>query len=212
MRCGITRVLNADEEPDNICSAVIEETKRILSRTQHATVKEFESRVIGFYSPKAGTGVTTAAINAAAALSLKGKKTAVIDMNPQFGDVAGYLNINKGESISDLALEQSITPATVRSYLCSTDCGVRAIVASSNPEEGQRLSESVAESIVSMLRADFDYVILDLPSGMDSFVRTAISLCDTVYMVVNPELQVLRNAKTCMSMLSRYALADRQTL
>lgn len=209
MRCGITKVLSSDTDPDDICRAVLEETKRCLSRTQHATVREFESRVIGFYSSKGGSGTTTSAVNVAAALAAKGKKVAVIDLKRQFGDVATYLNVPQGESVADLAAEGSITPATVRSYLSTAECGIQVLAGPSDPDSAQSLTGPAVETVVSMMRSDFDYVILDLPSGMDDFVRTAMSVCDTVYLVLNPELSALKNAKVCMGILARYALADR---
>ena len=209
MHCGVSRVISTEEDPDSICRAVVEEAERSEARRNHAAVRTHESRVIAFFSSKGGSGKTTTAVNTAVLLAAGGKKTALVDADLQFGDIAGMMDIPKCETIAELAEEPVITPATVKNYLQKTKCGVDTIIAPMQPEQNSTVKPSCLEAIIAALRSEYDYAVIDLASVLDVATLAVLNASDTVYFIINPDISMLRSAKQCLASLDRYGLTEK---
>ena len=203
MSCGISRILPADSTPGEISAAVISEIVKIQNRVESADVREYDSRVLSVFSTKGGTGKTTIAVNLAAALQRLGKKVALIDLDLQFGDVSVFLNIPHCETISDLAAEQAITPNVVNSFLYKHRTGLQVLCGPESPELAELVKPELIDSVLNILRVEFDYVICDLAPSIDDVSLMAVDRSDTVYFVTTPEIPTLKNTHTCLTVLSQ---------
>ena len=201
MQCGITKVLTPDIGREQICKSIEEETARVFSRQDSAEVRNYDSRVISIFSTKGGSGKTTVAVNLAAALRLSGKKVALVDLDLQFGDVGVFMNLPRCDTISDLVGEGNMNPSTVKSYLCKHSCGVDILCAPVSPEFAEIIKPEHIERIVTVLRAEYDYVLLDLAPALDDDTLTALEHSDTIYFVTTPEIPTLKNTRICIGIL-----------
>ena len=77
------------------------------------------SKVIAFVNQKGGVGKTTSSINLAASLGLLGKKTLLIDLDPQGNSTTG-VGINKGEYKAS-AYELFVERASLKDVVIKTD-------------------------------------------------------------------------------------------
>jgi chromosome partitioning protein len=136
-------------------------------------------RVIIVANQKGGVGKTTTALNLAAALVKLGKRTMVIDMDPQ-----GALTVSVGldpytirPSTHDLLLSKKVTLAHVVQKL---DSGL--IVAPANVElaaaEYRLLSISGRvtrlKQAIEQFKYDIDYVVIDTPPSLGMLTVNAI--------------------------------------
>ena len=75
-------------------------------------------KVIAFVNQKGGVGKTTSSINLAASLGLLGKKTLLVDLDPQGNSTTG-VGINKGE-LSGSAYEVITGKADIKNIVVNT--------------------------------------------------------------------------------------------
>lgn len=209
MENGVTKLMTTDRPYAEIREGIAEETERIRSRSESAAVRQFDSRVLSIFSPKGGCGKTTVAVNLAIALQQAGKQVALLDLDLQFGDVGVFLNLPRCDTFSDLAGEPSLTPAVVKSYLFAHRSGVKVLCAPSSPELAELVKPETVERVITVLRAEFDYLILDQAPKLDDIALVSLEHSDCIYLITNPEIPTLKNSRVCMGILKTLGLGDK---
>lgn len=202
MKCGVVRVMNYNTGPDEICQIIEHEINRLRNRRSNTKVNDYDSRVVSVMSAKGGTGKTTVAVNLAIALQKSQKKTALIDLSLEFGDVGVFLNLPKCEGIADLAGEEKIKASTASNYLFRHGSGVMVLSAPLSPEYAEAVRPEHIERIVTVLRAEYDYLIFDLPSSLNNDCSlAALEQSDVIFLVTTPEIPALKDTKVCLEVL-----------
>lgn len=210
MESGIARVIDIDSGEHAIRTHIMTAANRDQNRRSTVQkIASYDSKVVACYSPKGGTGKTTLAVNLAYALVSMNKKIALIDLNLQFGEVGVFLDIPKGDTIADMAEEHSFELSTVKSYLIRHSSGIQVMLSSSSPEYAELIRPEHIDAILSALRTEFDYVILDMGSAMGDCAVAALETADTILLVVNEDIAALHDAKRGMKVLEGLNLQDK---
>ncbi|HRX57719.1 MAG TPA: AAA family ATPase [Eubacteriales bacterium] len=210
MESGIARVIDMDAGVDVIKTNIITSANRDQNRRKSiAKVASYDSRIIQFFSAKGGVGKTTLAVNVACALAAQNKKVALIDLNLQFGDVGVFLDITKGDTIADMVEENSFELATMKSYLIRHYSGVLVLLSTSSPEYAELIRPENIETILSTLRSEFDYIVVDSSNALNDCAVSSFELADTIYFVVNEDIAALYDAKRSMKVLEALNLGDK---
>lgn len=210
MESGIARVIDMDAGVDVIKTNIITSASRDQNRRKSiAKVASYDSRIIQFFSAKGGVGKTTLAVNVACALAAQNKKVALIDLNLQFGDVGVFLDITKGDTIADMVEENSFELATMKSYLIRHYSGVLVLLSTSSPEYAELIRPENIEAILSTLRSEFDYIVIDSSNTLNDCAVSSFELADTIYFVVNEDIAALYDAKRSMKVLEALNLSDK---
>jgi pilus assembly protein CpaE len=160
--------------------------------------------VIVAFSGKGGTGTSMVASNLAVTLAegVAGR-SALIDLDLQFGDAASILHVeNHPLSIADLASQgDDIESATLDDVLASGPAEVGVLRAPVSPELGEAISAGDLRTILRATARARRYVVVDTPSHIDEPVLEAFERADRILLVTSYNLSAVRGTKTTLLLL-----------
>ena len=175
-------------------------------------------KIIAFVNQKGGVGKTTSSINLAASLGLLGKKTLLVDLDPQGNSTTG-VGINKSElkaSMYELLTDQ----ATIKDVIIKTKFkNLYTIPASINLAgvdmelmELSRGNKKFAAQLqlkkhLSQIADIFDYIILDCPPSLGLITTNALAAANSVIIPVQCEFFALEGI---MQLLNSIMIAQKK--
>jgi pilus assembly protein CpaE len=152
--------------------------------------------MVAVVGARGGVGTTTLAVNLAWYLANRqSRRVALVDLDLQNGDCALGLSIKPTSGLR----EALVNPARIDSTLLDrvmTPVGHRLFVLSSEEplRDSVRFSAEAVETLVSALRDQFHYVILDVPRIPAPPYQRALDLADFRIIVGDQTLRSLRDA------------------
>lgn len=168
------------------------------------------SQIVTVFGAKGGIGKTTIAVNLAAKLASQNYKVALLDFDLQFGDVGVFLNLDVKDTLAELLQEKSkFDIDSVRSYMNIHSSGVHVLAAPKSPEYAESINANQIEKLLNVLRAYYDYVILDTPATFNDITMTAIEGSASVIFVTGLDISILRNSKISMNLLESLQQKDK---
>lgn len=153
-----------------------------------------------FYGPP-GAGKTTLAVNLGAWLTLRGRRTILVDLDLEFGVAATLMGLEPRTTILDLCRwEGDMTDDVVLKALTPGSSGLPALLAAP-PEphlgsevdgEGRReQGRPYVSEIISRLRRLCDYLVVDTESTFREATLAALEAAQVIMLVVTPEVPAL---------------------
>lgn len=174
------------------------EVHKLVARKQGADTPASadHSRLVCVLGPKGGTGKTLTSTNLAVCLAQRGERVALIDLDLQFGDVALCLGLPPEKTVYDLAQSPgALDFDKLDSFLASHSSGVRTLIAPRRPDQASAVGAELLREVYSILRANFDWVVVDTPPGFTAEVITSIDSSTEVVMVGMLDSLSLKNTK-----------------
>jgi pilus assembly protein CpaE len=147
------------------------------------------------YSPRGGTGVSTIAINLAAALDQIQHGVALIDTDLQFGDLPVHLNIRPTRSLADLTTSNRPDVETLPDLLLAHSSGINLLFAPSKPETAELITGSMLVQAARRLRDRSSAVVIDTASYLSDHNLALIDVVSLLLLVITPELASVKNAR-----------------
>lgn len=156
-----------------------------------------DHQVIAVFSPKGGAGRTTLAVNLALALKREtNQRVALVDGNLQFGDVGVLLNLNpKNRSVVDAVDGGEPDRDIIESVMVDHSTGIRVLLAPPSPEGADLVTAAYLKKIVGFLRETHDWVIVDLPSGLNDHTLGVLDAADQILVVAALEITTIKNVR-----------------
>jgi len=153
-------------------------------------------KVISFCNQKGGTAKTTSVVNVAAYLGLAGKKTLLIDADPQ-GNASSGLGIPKDDI--ELSLYEVLTAQTTpEKAMCKTDIAhLYVIPANTNLAAaeielvGEDNREFFLKQITDRIKSNFDYILIDAPPSLGILTLNILTASDSVIIPIQCEYYAL---------------------
>jgi pilus assembly protein CpaE len=154
------------------------------------------SPVVVVLGPKGGVGKTTVATNLATEFVRRGKRTLVIDLDLQFGDVGIVLGVEPERTIFDLVSAAGrLDGERLEGFLGHSADGVHVLLAPVRPDQAEAVTSERLTEILGVARNGFDVVVIDTPPAFTSTTITAIDHAQHAVMVGTLDLAGLKNAK-----------------
>jgi pilus assembly protein CpaE len=140
--------------------------------------------MICLLGPKGGTGKTVTACNLSVALALRGKRSVLVDLDLQFGDVGIALGLSPDRTIYDLVRAGgSLDTEKVEGFLTTHSSGLRVLIGPTRPDQAGLIDVDFVRNLLKMLRACADVVIVDTPPAFSPEVIAAIDAASHLCMV-----------------------------
>jgi pilus assembly protein CpaE len=154
-------------------------------------------QVIAVFSPKGGAGRTTIATNLALALRREtNQRVALVDANLQFGDVGVLLNLNpKNRSVLDAVEGGEPDKDIIESVIVDHSTGIRVLLAPPSPEGADLVTAPYLRKIVEIVKETHDWVVVDLPSGLNDHTLTILDAADQILIVAALEITTIKNVR-----------------
>ena len=184
---GVDDYLTKPTHPAELTAHV----KAVLSRSISTPTKDVpeQAQIVSFFGTRPGLGTSTLALNVGVQLQQNGLDVIIAELNPGKGSIALNLNISAPTGLTTLLSRslKDIHLRSVESELVSHPSGVRLLLASYQPQEGE-LDQAVAqmEAVVKNLASMCTVLVLDLGSGLRPYSKPLLLASDRVIVVVEP--------------------------
>lgn len=166
------------------------------------------AKVISVANQKGGVGKTTTAVNLSAGLGLNGKKTLIIDVDPQGNSTSG-LGIDK-RSIKGSTYDILVDGAKAEDVIIHTDFQNLDIMPSSIELAAAELEiaeikhrEALLKNALAPVRGNYDYIIIDCPPSLGLITTNALCLSDTILVPIQCEYYALEGLSQLMNTVRR---------
>lgn len=161
-------------------------------------------KTVAIFNQKGGVGKTTTCVNMAAALGAKGKKTLLIDVDPQGNSTSG-VGIDKSE-VQYSTYDMLIDNVSARAILIETPFKNLSILPANMNLAGAELElaenddrNRVLKKAIATLVMEFDYIIIDCPPSLGLLSLNALVAADTVIVPLQCEYYALEGLSQLVS-------------
>ncbi|WP_078913138.1 MULTISPECIES: AAA family ATPase [unclassified Streptomyces] len=160
-------------------------------------------RVVTVTGAKGGVGTTFTAVQFALAAAASGRRTALVDLDLQAGDVGSYLDVQFRRSVADLAGIQDISPRVLQDAVYDDASGLALLLAPADGERGEEVDDRAARHIVGALRSRYELVVVDCGTQVTGANAAAVEMADVAVLVTTPDVVAVRAAKRMVRMWER---------
>jgi pilus assembly protein CpaE len=159
-------------------------------------------------SATGGCGKTFYATNLAYYLhQYTGKRTCIVDLDLQFGEVSTALRLRPRFTISDALSRDDIDEvdlaAHIDEYVVTHDSGVMVLPAPKDPSDADRIHPVDVQRVIEAARQKFDYVVVDTPAALTEIVLAAFDMSNQLYVMATLDLPSVRHMGVFLNTLEK---------
>jgi pilus assembly protein CpaE len=184
--------------------AALERIRQLVNKTSgDGTVRA--SQIISVAGVSGGIGCTSLAINLGCCFAQQpGRSVAIIDLDLALGDADVWLDIIPDYTIQDVADNiNRLDYALLKRSLTKHDCGSFLLPRPVEMEDHPPLGPEELRRVISLLKATFTHLVIDLSKTFTPLDQAAMELSDVILIVTQLDLPSLRNAVRLMQYFKR---------
>ncbi len=166
-----------------------------------ARAQDMTGKAIVITSGKGGVGKTTTTANLGAALALKGKKVCVIDADIGLRNLDVIMGLENRIVFNLVDVIKGVCKLP-QALLKSKKSNNLFLLPASQTDDKDVISESEMADLIRKLKAEFHFVLIDSPAGIEQGFRNACSGVDEAIVVTTPEVAAIRDADRVIGLLS----------
>jgi pilus assembly protein CpaE len=175
-------------------------------------VSHKESQVIAIVGSRGGVGCTSIGVNLGATLAQdRGRGVALVDLDLALGDADIALDLVADHTLADIALNIDRLDMTfLRRSLAKHSTGLSLLPHPIQMEDASLIREEHLQRVISLLRASYTHLILDLSKSFSPTDVTALRMADVILLVAQLELSSLRNVvRMLLTLSNEESMAER---
>jgi pilus assembly protein CpaE len=202
MRAGAREFLNSPVQIDELVAAL----DRVASGNVAGSRSKKSGMVISIAGASGGVGTTSIAVNLACALAQNPEHNVVlVDLDLSLGDADVFLDMIPDYTLLDVAQNISrLDLALLRKSLTKHDSGVYLLPRPIQLEDAETISCEDLKKVISLLKASFSHLVIDLSKAYSSLDLTALQASDHILLLTQLDLPCLRNVVRLLTSLEAH--------
>jgi pilus assembly protein CpaE len=171
--------------------------RRTATRREGAQGARPAATTLAFFGAKGGAGTTTVAVNCSVELArLSRKATVIVDLKPGLGEVALFLGVRPRYSVID-AIDNlhRLDREFLRELVVKHKSGLEILAGGDNFDRPGAADASAIEELFRLLTRQYEYIVVDAGSQINSCTAAALYTADRMFLVANPDVPSVRNAQ-----------------
>lgn len=193
MRAGANEFFTWPPPEETFHSAV----RRSAARRETAQGARPPATTLVFFGAKGGAGTTTIAVNCGVELARRSNRpTVIVDLKPGLGEVALFLGVRPKYSVVD-AIDNlhRLDREFLHELVVKHKSGLDMLAGSDVFDRPGAADGGALEELLRLLARQYDYILIDAGSQINSVTVAALYTADTMFLVANPDVPSIRNAQ-----------------
>lgn len=189
---------------------LIEQVDGLLAKRKVEVVSD-QGMIIAYYGLRGGVGQTTLAVNLAGALRrVSQQSVCLVDFSPSIGQAVWHLRLQARSTWADIPAGDDLDWDGLKNRLMSHPSGLQVLAAPVTPEPDLSLSSETTTQILSLMRENMNFTILDLPHSFSPSFVASLEAADVALHVVTPEMVSVQTAVQVNRALIKAGMTFRQ--
>ena len=171
--------------------------RRAAGRRETAHGARATATTLVFFGAKGGAGTTTVAVNSAVEIArLSKRSTVIVDLKPGLGEAALFLGVRPRYSLLD-AIDNlhRLDREFMKELVVKHKSGLEILAGSDHFDRPGAADGGPIEELFRLLARQYEYILIDAGSQINSCTVAALYSADTIFLVANPDVPSVRNAQ-----------------
>ena len=205
MRAGANEFFTWPPDEETFHGAV----RRTAGRRETAQGAKPSATTLVFFGAKGGAGTTTLSVNCGVELArLSKKSTVIVDLKPGLGEVALFLGMRPRYSLLD-AIDnlRRLDREFLKELVVKHKSGLEILAGSDQFDRPGAADGGAIEELFRLLARQYEYILVDCGSQINSCTVAALYTADTIFLVANPDVPSIRNSQRLLDRVRQLGAA-----